>query len=177
MTVIRPADANETGEAWKQALKITNGPTALILTRQGLPILEGEAYKTGVSTGAYILADCQGEPDILLIASGSEVAVTLKAKAELEKQGVKARLISMPSWELFDSMSESYKDRVLPPSVTKRLAVEAGIPMGWEKYVGSAGAVVGISGFGSSAPGGTVMDKYGFNVDNIVEKALACLKG
>ena len=177
LTVIRPADANETGEAWKQALKITNGPTALILTRQGLPIQEGEAYKTGVATGAYILADCNGTPDILLIASGSEVAITMKAKAELEKQGIKARVISMPSWELFDRMPQSYQERVLPPEVTKRLAVEAGITMGWEKYVGSDGCVVGITGFGSSAPGGTVMNKYGFNVDNIVEKALACLKG
>ena len=177
LTVIRPADANETGEAWKQALKSTNGPTALILTRQGLPILEGEAYKSGVATGAYILADCKGDPDMILIASGSEVAITLKAKDELEKQGVKTKVVSMPSWELFDRMPQSYKDRVLPPAVTKRLAVEAGIPMGWEKYVGSDGAVVGISGYGSSAPGGTVMDKYGFNVANIVEKALACLKG
>jgi transketolase len=176
LTVIRPADANETAQAWRQALLTTNGPTALILSRQNLPILEGDAYKTGVSRGGYIVSDCQGKPDLIFIATGSEVALTIQAKTELEKQKVKVRVVSLPSWELFDQMPENYRDDILPPAVEKRLAVEAGIPMGWEIYVGSKGCIVGISGFGASAPGNVVMEKYGFTVDNIVEKALGCLK-
>jgi transketolase len=176
LTVIRPADANETAEAWRMALITCNGPTALILSRQNLPILAGEGYQTGVAKGAYVVADCEGKPDLILIATGSEVAVTIKAKTELDKQGVKVRVISMPSWELFDRMPESYRDEILPPDVHRRIAVEAGIPMGWEKYVGSKGTIIGISGFGASAPGNVVMEKYGFTVENIVEKALACLK-
>lgn len=176
LTVIRPADANETAEAWRMALITCNGPTALILSRQNLPILAGEGYQTGVAKGAYVVEDCEGKPDLILIATGSEVAVTIKAKTELDKQGVKVRVISMPSWELFDRMPESYRDEILPPDVHRRIAVEAGIPMGWEKYVGSKGTIIGISGFGASAPGNVVMEKYGFTVENIVEKALACLK-
>ncbi|MBA3029769.1 MAG: transketolase [Desulfobacteraceae bacterium] len=177
LTVIRPADANETAEAWRQALITSNGPTALIFSRQNLPILAGEGYKTGVSKGAYVASDCQGKPELILIATGSEVAVTLKAKVELESQNVKVRVVSMPSWELFDKMPKKYRDEILPPDVEKRLAVEAGIPMGWEKYVGSKGATVCITGYGASAPGNVVMEKYGFTSENIVEKALECLKG
>ena len=177
LTVIRPADANETGQAWRQALKSTSSPTALIFTRQKLPILPGDGFANGLAKGAYVLKDCDGTPDIILIASGSEVALTLEVADALNDQGVKARMVSMPSWELFDAMPKSYQDQVLPPDVTKRMAVEAGIAMGWEKYVGSDGAVVAISGFGASAPGGTVMKKYGFNFENILEKALACLRG
>jgi transketolase len=177
LTVIRPADANETAEAWRTALMTHNGPTALILSRQNLPILAGEGYKTGVARGAYIAADCDGKPELILIATGSEVSITLKAKAELDKQGVKVRVVSMPSWELFDRMPEEYRNEILPPGVEKRMAVEAGISMGWEKYVGSKGCMAGISGFGASAPGNVVMEKYGFTVENIVAKALECLKG
>ena len=172
LTVIRPADASETAQAWRQALKITNGPIALILSRQKLPVLTSNAIKDGLTKGAYVLADCDGKPDIILIATGSEVHIILEAKARLLEKGVAARVVSMPSWELFEKTSQKYKDRVLLPDVQTRLAVEAGSPMGWCRYVGSRGAVIGINSFGASAPGGIVMEKYGFTSDHVVEKAL-----
>ena len=172
LTVIRPADASETVQAWRQALKITNGPIALILSRQKLPVLKSNAIKDGLTKGAYVLADCDGKPDIILIGTGSEVHIILEAKARLLEKGVAARVVSMPSWELFEKTSQKYKDRVLLPDVQTRLAVEAGSPMGWCRYVGTSGAVIGINSFGASAPGGIVMEKYGFTSDNVVQKAL-----
>lgn len=172
LTVIRPADASETAQAWRQALQITNGPIALILSRQKLPILTSNAVKDGLTKGAYVLADCDGKPDIILIGTGSEVHIILEAKARLFEKGVAARVVSMPSWELFEKTSQKYKDRVLLPDVQTRLAVEAGSEMGWCRYVGTRGAVIGINSFGASAPGGLVMEKYGFTSEHVVEKVL-----
>ena len=172
LTVIRPADASETAQAWRQALQINNGPIALILSRQKLPILTSNAVKDGLTKGAYVLADCDGKPDIILIGTGSEVHIILEAKASLLEKGVAARVVSMPSWELFEKTSQIYKDRVLLPDVQTRLAVEAGSEMGWCRYVGTRGAVIGINSFGASAPGGLVMEKYGFTSENVVQKAL-----
>ena len=172
LTVIRPADASETAQAWRQALKITNGPIALILSRQKLPVLKSNAIKDGLTKGAYVLADCDGKPDIILIGTGSEVHIIIEAKARLLEKGVAARVVSMPSWELFEKTSQKYKDRVLLPDVQTRLAVEAGSPMGWCQYVGTSGAVIGINSFGASAPGGIVMEKYGFTLEHVVQKAL-----
>lgn len=172
LTVIRPADASETAQAWRQALQISNGPIALILSRQKLPVLTSNAVKDGLTKGAYVLADCDGKPDIILIGTGSEVHIILEAKARLLEKGVAARVVSMPSWELFEKTSQKYKDRVLLPDVQTRLAVEAGSEMGWCRYVGSRGAVIGINSFGASAPGGLVMEKYGFTSEHVVQKAL-----
>ena len=172
LTVIRPADASETAQAWRQALQINNGPIALILSRQKLPILTSNAVKDGLTKGAYVLADCDGKPDIILIGTGSEVHIILEAKARLLEKGVAARVVSMPSWELFEKTSQKYKDRVLLPDVQTRLAVEAASEMGWCRYVGTRGAVIGINSFGASAPGGLVMEKYGFTSEHVVEKVL-----
>ena len=172
ITVIRPADASETAQAWRQAIKTTTGPVTLILSRQKLPVLKSNVIKDGLTKGAYVLADCDGKPDIILIGTGSEVHIILEAKARLLEKGVAARVVSMPSWELFEKTSQKYKDRVLLPDVQTRLAVEAGSPMGWCRYVGTRGAVIGINSFGASAPGGIVMEKYGFTPDHVVEKAL-----
>lgn len=180
LTVIRPADAVETVEAWRQAIQ-ADGPVALILSRQKLPVLVPDEpapeknSENGLAKGAYILADSHGNPDIILIATGSEVHIALEAGKRLEKQDVSVRVISMPSWELFDETSQGYKDKVLLPDITMRVAVEAGISMGWDRYVGTRGAVIGITGFGASAPGGTVMEKFGFTAENIVQKAMELL--
>jgi transketolase len=179
LTVIRPADATETAAAWRVAIKTANAPVALILSRQNLPVLDRSFFPsaTALAKGAYILVDPKGKPDAILIGTGSEVSICLEAQKALASRGVAARVVSMPSWELFDRTSQSYKDAVLPPEVTARVAVEAGISMGWERYIGSRGATVGIDRFGASAPGGTVMDKYGMNAATIVAKTEALLKG
>ena len=176
LTVIRPADASETAEAWRQAVKTTNGPVALILSRQKLPVLEPNNSEYGLADGAYILSDSDGKPDIILIATGSEVHLALAAQRLLTQQDISARVVNMPSWELFEITPKEYQDRVLLPDVTVRLAVEAGIPQGWERYVGNSGDIVGITGFGASAPGDTVMQKFGFTPENIVQKAIDLLK-
>ncbi|MFH2218837.1 MAG: transketolase [Pseudomonadota bacterium] len=176
LTVIRPADASETAEAWRQALRTTDGPTALLLSRQKLPVLTGSRSKDGLPRGAYVLSDANGKPDMILIATGSEVHIALEAQKRLSREGVAVRVVSMPSWELFEKTEQAYKDRVLPPDVPVRMAVEAGLPMGWERYVGDSGFVLGISSFGASAPGGTVMEKFGFTSENIVEKVLSLLR-
>jgi transketolase len=176
LTVIRPADAVETARAWQWALKNNTGPTALLLSRQNLPILENSNIGNGMDKGAYILADGGEPPDMILIATGSEVHIALAAKGMLSENGITARVVSMPSWELFDKMPENYKDLILPPEVRGRLAIEAGISMGWEKYTGSGNAVLGINGFGASAPGGVVLKKFGFTPENIVRKAMELLK-
>ena len=176
LTVIRPADASETAEAWRQAVKTTNGPVALILSRQKLPVLEPNNSEYGLADGAYILSDSDGKPDIILIATGSEVHLALAAQRLLTQQDISARVVNMPSWELFEKTPKEYQDRVLLPDVTVRLAVEAGIPQGWERYVGNSGDIVGITGFGASAPGDTVMQNYGFTPENIVQKAIDLFK-
>ena len=177
MTVIRPSDATETAEAWRQALLNTGGPTCLVLTRQKLPVMDRSvlAPADNLKYGAYVIKDCDGTPDILLIATGSEVQISLEAADALANKGVKARVISMPSQKLFDAQKQAYKDSVLPPKVTKRLAVEAASPLGWDKYIGPEGATICIEKFGASAPGAVMMEKYGFSAENIVKQALKLL--
>ena len=178
LTVIRPADAAETAVAWRQALQITDGPTALILSRQKLPVLDRSQYGSaeGLSEGAYILADAAGAPDLLLIGSGSEVHVAVEAAKRLTEEGIRVRVVSMPSWELFEKTSQDYRDEVLPPDVTARLAVEAGVPMGWERYVGDRGVINGMTRFGASAPGGVLMEKFRFTAENLTKEAVILLK-
>jgi transketolase len=176
ITVIRPADATETAAAWRQAVQTTNGPVALILSRQKLPVLGKDESEYGVSNGAYVMSDSDGTPDIILIATGSEVHIALEAKAALAQKDVGARVVSMPSWELFEKTSRGYKNSVLLPEVDARIAIEAGSPMGWERYVGNKGAVIGMTDFGASAPGGVVLEKFGFTAEKIVQKALEILE-
>jgi transketolase len=178
LTVIRPADANETTVAWRVALTHQHGPVALALTRQNLPIFDRArmAAAEGLEQGAYVLIDAEsGTPDMILIASGSEVALAVEARTQLTQQGVQARVVSMPSWELFEAQPQAYREMVLPPSVRKRLAIEAGVPQGWRDYVGSEGDIIGLTRFGASAPGPVVMEKLGFNVPNVVARALKLL--
>ena len=174
LTVIRPADATETTAAWRHAIQSKDTPTALILSRQKLPVIDRTAYPSAdmLEKGAYVLADSDCTPDVILIASGSEVSISMEAAEKLKEKGKAARVVSMPSWELFDKMPQDYKDSVLPPTVKARVAVEAGLPLGWEKYTGDNGTIIGISTFGASAPGATVLKNFGFTADNIVETAL-----
>ncbi len=173
LNVIRPADANETAMAWHKALTTMDGPTALILSRQKLPTLD-MSYRDGDATyGGYTVKDAGKDAQMLLIATGSEVHICVEAAQILEKEhNIKASVVSMPSWELFEKAPAPYKERILPPGVTKRLAVEAGISMGWDKYVGPEGKTISIERFGASAPGGTVLKEFGFSAENIVKNAL-----
>jgi len=177
LTVIRPADANETAAAWKLAIRHRHGPVALALTRQKVPVLDQSRYPSAdhLTRGAYILADAEKKPDIILIGTGSEVHLALKARELLKEKGVEARVVSMPSWELFEQQPDSYRKEVLPPSIPKRLAIEAASPLGWHKYVGPEGDIVGLDRFGASAPGEVVMEKLGFTPENVAEKALKLL--
>ncbi|MGV8993905.1 MAG: transketolase [Flavobacterium sp.] len=177
MTVIRPADANETAQAWRVAIEHKNGPVAIILTRQGIPIIDQTKYASAknLEKGAYILSDSEGAPDIILIATGSEVQLIMQAQIELKKDKIQARVLSMPSWNLFDKQDCAYREKVLPKGIRKRLAVEAGSPVGWMKYTTDDGDVIGIEKFGESAPGEVVMKEYGFTVENVVKRAKALL--
>jgi transketolase len=171
---IRPADANETAVAWRVAIEHRGGPVAMALTRQKLPILDQDKYGSaeGLARGAYILADAKGKsPELLLIASGSEVSLILEAHEKLTAEGVAARAISMPSWDLFEKQSRSYKDEVMPPGTTVRLAVEAAAPFGWERYVGPKGAAIGMTRYGASAPYKVLAEKFGFTASNVVQRA------
>ncbi|MFW6263920.1 MAG: transketolase [Cyanobacteriota bacterium] len=168
LVVIRPADGNETSGAYKAAVERRNGPTLLALSRQGLPNLPGSSIEN-TTKGAYILSDCEGTPDLILIGTGSEVHLCLEAAEQLKDK--KVRVVSMPSWELFDAQDESYRESVLPKNVKKRLAVEAGSSFGWCRYVGDEGASISIDTFGTSAPGDLALAKFGYTVDNIVEQA------
>lgn len=173
MTVIRPADANETAQAWRVAIQHKDGPVCIVLTRQGIPVIDQKKY-TGAKNlekGAYILSDSEGEPDLILIATGSEVHLILEAQELLKKENIKARVVSMPSWNLFEKQTTSYKEKVFPKNSRKRLAVEAGSPIGWLKYTTDDGDVIGIDKFGESAPGEEVMKEYGFSVENVVKRA------
>lgn len=176
MTVIRPADANETTAAWQVALT-RSGPTSLVFSRQKLPILDPEAYPVavGVPRGGYVLAEASsGTPSLILIATGSEVPLALDARRELEKGGVATRVVSLPSWELFDEQTAAYRAEVLPDRVPK-VSVEAGVSLGWSKYVGTHGASIGVDRFGASAPGPVVQREFGFTVDHVVEVARTLL--
>lgn len=178
LVLLRPCDANETVAAWRVALKRRDGPTALILTRQSLPILNRRemARAENLERGAYVLRDPpEGQPDIILIGSGSEVHLAVDAQGALAERGIRARVVSMPSWELFDLQPEGYRAQVLPPDVPARLAIEAAVPMGWERYVGPQGAVMGLNRFGASAPYKVLMEKLGFTAQAVVEQALRLL--
>lgn len=175
LTVIRPADGNETSAAYKVAIELANQhrPTLLALSRQNLPQLNNSIE--AAAKGAYVLSDSDGTPDLILIGTGSEVSLCVQAADQLRAAGKKVRVVSMPSWELFDAQDAAYRESVLPKAVTKRVAVEAGITMGWCKYTGSEGDVIGIDQFGASAPGDVCLEKFGFTVENIVAKANALL--
>ncbi len=178
LIVIRPSDANETAVAWKVAIESGKAPVALILSRQDLQVLDREKYESaeGLRHGGYILSDGSGKSDIILIASGSEVSMIVEAQQKLMEHNISARIVSMPSWELFEAQSPEYRNRILPPDIHARISVEAGVSQGWHRYVGDQGKVIGIEIFGASAPGDEVMREYGFTVENICKHAIALLK-
>jgi transketolase len=173
LTVIRPGDASETSAAWEVALEHRDGPVALILTRQKLPVIDRKKYApaAGVKKGAYIIADCKGKPQLILIASGSEIPLVLTAYEKLSADGYRVRVVNMASFELFEKQTTAYKNKVLPQEVEKRLAVEAASSLSLYKYVGLNGDVIGIDRFGASAPANVIFKKLGFTVDNIVNRA------
>jgi transketolase len=179
LVVIRPGDANETAVAWRVAVEKRKHPVALILSRQNVPTLDRKELTgaEGLRKGAYVLADApNGKPDVILIGTGSELSLTVAARQKLSERKIAARVVSMPSWELFDEQPENYRESVLPRSIHARLAVEAALPQGWHRYVGDGGDVVGVDRFGASAPGNVVLEKFGFTVDNVVERAVALVK-
>ncbi|HDP1764693.1 TPA: transketolase, partial [Staphylococcus aureus] len=175
MNVIRPADGNETRVAWEVALESESTPTSLVLTRQNLPVLDvpEDVVEEGVRKGAYTVYGSEEIPEFLLLASGSEVSLAVEAAKDLEKQGKSVRVVSMPNWNAFEQQSEEYKESVIPSSVTKRVAIEMASPLGWHKYVGTAGKVIAIDGFGASAPGDLVVEKYGFTKENILNQVMS----
>lgn len=172
LTVIRPADANETAQAWKYALTNNDGPVVLLFTRQGLPVLDQNKYSsaTNLEKGAYtLLKVADGKPDVLLLATGSEVSIAMAAAAKLAEKGTKAQVVSMPSWELFEKQDQSYKDSVLPPTVTARIGIEAGVEQGWHKWIGDKGTFIGMSSFGTSAPAAQCFEHFGITVEAVVK--------
>jgi transketolase len=174
ITVLRPGDANEAVEAWKIAVQAKHGPVLLVLSRQAMPTLDRTKYApaSGVAKGAYILADGpSGKPDVILIGTGSELSLCVEASEKLKAEGIHARIVSMPSWELFEQQEQSYKDRVLPPQITARVSVEMGSTLGWERYVGAKGQMVGMHSFGASAPLKDLLKKFGFVPDIVVAAA------
>jgi transketolase len=178
LTLLRPGDANETAVAWQIALETKDRPVLLVLTRQAVPTLDRNRYASaqGVRQGAYVLSDAaNGKPQLILIASGSEVGLIVAAAERLQREGIAVRCVSMPSWELFDALPKAERDAVLPPSIRARLAVEAGVTQGWHRYVGDGGEVIGVDRFGASAPAETVLREYGFTVDNVYSRAKALL--
>jgi transketolase len=177
LTVIRPSDATETAEAWRVAFKKVDGPTVLVLTRQNLPVLDRTEYPSaeGLARGGYVLWENGNAPDVILIGTGSEVHIALEAGKRLAGEGINTRVISLPSWELFDQQPVEYRESVLPRNVRARVAVEAGTKLGWEHYVGLDGAVIGMESFGASAPMDVLYEKFGITVDSTVEQAKALL--
>jgi transketolase len=174
LTVIRPADANEVREAWKYAIEHRHGPTALIFTRQNTPVYDRSIYAPadGLHRGAYIMADLgDGFPELILMASGSEVSLIVQAGANLAAEGVNVRLVSFPSWELFEKQDQKYWEAVFPVSIKARLAVEAGVAQGWERWVGDQGSIISIEKFGASAPYQTIYEHYGLTAENVVTHA------
>jgi len=173
LDVIRPGDANEVAWAWRAVLEDASRPAALIFSRQALPTLDRDRYASaeGVKKGGYVLADCDGEPEVVLIATGSELSLAVGAYEKLTEAGTRARVVSLPSWYRFELQDKGYRDSVLPPSAKARLAIEMAGSMGWDRYVGSHGDTITMSTFGASAPLAKLQDKYGFTVDNIVDKA------
>lgn len=176
LTVIRPADANETSNAWAYALQQNDGPVALILSRQNLPVYEEtKGNVSQLTSGAYVLSETNANPDVIYVATGSEVSLAVQAKAKLEQDGVSVRVVSMPSWELFEQQSDAYKESVLPSAVKKRVVIETGIRQGWERYAGSEGKIISIDRFGASGSGNEVLAYFGFTVDNAVQTAKSLL--
>jgi transketolase len=176
--VIRPADPAEVSEAWRIAILRRNAPTALALTRQKVPVIDRKQFASaeGLRRGGYILADAEGSaPQLILIATGSEVSLALDARDKLQSEGVATRVVSMPCLELFEEQTEEYRRDVLPPDVTARLAIEAGVGQGWYRYVGPEGDVICLDRFGGSAPGDVAMKQLGFNVENVLQRARALL--
>jgi transketolase len=174
LVVIRPADANEVRVAWKSAVERQNGPTALALTRQALPTLDRKEYSPaeGLAKGAYVLKDLgEGKPQVIFMASGSEVSLIIEAGKRLAQEGTAVRLVSFPSWELFEKQSREYQESVLLPDVPLRVAVEAGVEQGWEKWLGQSGVMIGMHGYGASAPAKTLFEKFGFTVENVYQQA------
>jgi transketolase len=172
LLVFRPADANETAQAWKFALEHRDGPVALLLTRQGLTVLDQDKYgsATNLSKGAYVLAGADN-PDVLLLASGSEIGIALEAAEKLAAEGITTRIVSMPCWELFEEQSKEYKDSVIPPETKARVGIEAGVELGWSKWLGEKGIFIGMSSFGASAPAKICFEKFGITVENVVKAA------
>jgi transketolase len=179
MMILRPSDATETVEAWRVALQHRDGPVGLVLTRQKLPVLDRKALASasGLAQGAYVLIEASGvPPEVILIATGSEVSIALEAHVRLAAEGIRTRVVSMPCWELFELQPQSYRDSVLPPDVRARVSIEAAAPFGWERYVGLDGAILGVTDFGVSAPGPVVMREFGFTPERVVEAAKRVLK-
>ncbi len=179
VAVFRPADANEVTEAYKSAMGLTKMPSVLVFTRQNLPTVDRTRFAPAenAAKGAYVLADAEGgKPDVILLATGSEVGLCVDAWEKLTVEGVKARVVSMPCWELFEMQTQEYKDAVLPPSVKARVGVELGIEMGWRKYLGDRGVFLGMNDFGASAPAGVLMKHFGFTVENVCNLARLCMK-
>jgi transketolase len=178
LIVIRPADANEVAEAWRYIMENTRHPVALILSRQPLPTFDRTKYATaeGLRRGAYVLADSDGEPELILIGTGSEVQLCLGAHEQLKAEGIRSRVVSMPSWELFQRQPEEYRNSVLPPKVRARVAVEAGTSLGWRDYVGLDGRIVARRQFGASAPIKELLKQFGFTVENVIAQAKAALE-
>jgi transketolase len=174
MMILRPSDATETVEAWRIALQHTAGPVGLVLSRQKLPVLDRTMLGSaaGLAQGAYVLAEADVyPPEVILIATGSEVSLALEAHARLTAEGIRSRVVSMPCWELFERQPESYRDTVLPPTVRARVSIEAAAPFGWERYVGLEGVTIGVTEFGASAPGPVVMREFGFTPERVVQAA------
>ena len=178
LTVIRPADANETAQAWRVAIEHLNGPVVIVLTRQNLPVIDQAKFTkaTELERGAYILADTENEPDVILMGSGSEVNLLMDARDKLAAESIAARVVSMPSWELFEKQDAAYKEKVFPKQNKKRLAVEAGSTLGWHKYVTDEGDIIGMTTFGESAPADELFKLFGFTVDNVVARAKALVQ-
>lgn len=175
MTVLRPADANETAEAWRLAVQKTDGPVGLALTRQKLPVLDAAKAK-GLARGAYVLEEASAAPKVILMASGSEVHLAMEARKTLEAEGIPTRVVSMPSWELFAAQPAGYRDQVLPPAVEARVSIEAGVTFGWQRWTGCRGVSIGIDHFGASAPAEVLFEKFGLTVEQVVAAAKQTLK-
>ena len=178
LVVLRPADATETAEAWKAAMTRRAGPTALILGRQNVPVLNrGQlAPANGLHRGGYVLRETSGKPDVILMSTGSEVHIALDAATSLDKKGVRARVVSLPSWELFDAQPKEYRDAVLPPDIRSRVSIEAATPLGWERYIGSEGVAIGVTGFGASAPAEVLYEKFGLTAQRVAEEATRLIR-
>jgi transketolase len=178
MVVLRPADATETIDAWKIAIQRQNGPTSLVFSRQNLPVLDRSKLdpSIGVHRGGYVLWEASDKPDVILISTGSEVHIALEAGRLLQEQNISARVVSMPSWEIFDAQTKEYRNSVLPPYIRKRISIEAATTMGWERYIGTEGVAIGLSDFGASAPIGALYEQFGLTPQHVADEALKLIQ-